>query len=119
MNTTDLIDEIRIKLALAESTEQHLRSAENALAEKDAELKRVIDQQEKTLLSISKRNISLRKAYNKMFKLAHYYKQTTKDLLAVNQQLSDRIIELTEDNINILALKKDLARHKAFFKDMY
>lgn len=136
MNTTNLIDEIRIKLALAESTEQHLRSAENALVEKDAkidELEHTLDRRENVILSVGKRNISLHKAYRRMSKLAHYYKQATKDVVSVNQQLSDRVVELTEELNNkpaLLELKihvlenekkelaEELARYKALLKDI-
>lgn len=136
MNTTNLIDEIRIKLALAESTEQHLISAENALAEKDAkiaELEEVINRREKTILAVGKRNISLYKAFCKISKLAHYHKQATKDVVSVNQQLSDRVVELTEELNNkpaLLELKihvlenekkelfEELARYKALLKDI-
>lgn len=136
MNTTNLIDEIRIKLALAESTEQHLISAENALIEKDAkidELEHTLDRRENVILSIGKRNTSLHKAYRRMSKLAHYYKQSTKDVVSVNQKLSDRVVELTEElnnkpallelKIHVLEnekkeLSEELARYKALLKDI-
>lgn len=78
MNTSNFIDELRVKLVIADHTEQHLKSAENALIEKEEYIK------------------SLQKAYKKTLKIARYYKEATQDLVVVNQSLSDRIVSLVE-----------------------
>lgn len=60
------------------------------------------------------------KAYRKVSKIAHYYKSATQDLIAINQQLSDRIVELAENDLQAenKALKAELAKYKAILKDL-
>lgn len=123
MNSTEILAELNAKLVIAEYTEQNLKSAENALIEKDdyiQKLKNTIKHNKQLHAAQDYKNQqanqSLTKAYNKVVKIAHYYKETTRDLVSVNQSLTDRIVSLVEtqnDANPLLKLKNAMLEHES------